>query len=466
MNWLKAVGKTLAWPGELWHTREVDTELDLNAASRETLLEIIAGQRAVIADLQRRIGVLESRPNRRGSSGMPGNQPHSSRQAPEKKEPRKPRRHGFARQRMTPTRRVEHAVAVCPDCGTHLNGGWVQRTREVIELPVAPVEVTEHALVARICPVCQRRRLPKEALQGVVLGQQRLGVNLVSLMVTLREEGRLPIRIIQWYLETVHQLHLSVGAIVQAVHGVARQAETAVREVLEQVRASPVVQGDETGWRQDGSNGYVWTFSTPSERYFLRRGRDKGVVDEVLDSSFSGVLVSDFYAAYNHYPGLKQRCWAHLLRDIHDLKGLYPEDAGLAQWAEAVHQVYTEAKASVLPRAQPGHRTQLMLEEKLMVLARPFLKDPLAVQAKLCRRMERFIKELFVFASDPAVPSDNNAAERSLRHLVTSRKISGGTRSGQGTDSKMTLASLFGTWRARGLNPLLECRRLLTSPQL
>ena len=62
-----------------------------------------------------------------------------------------------------------------------------------------------------------------------------------------------------------------------------------------------------------------------------------------------------------------------------------------------------------------------------MVLARPFLKDPLAVQAKLCRRMERFIKELFVFVSDPAVPSDNNAAERSLRHLVTSRKISGGT---------------------------------------
>ncbi len=110
------------------------------------------------------------------------------------------RRHGFACKRVTPTRRVEHAVEVCPDCGTHLNGGWVQRTREVIELPVAPVEVTEHVLVARICPVCQRRRLPKEAFQGVVPGQQRLGVNLVSPMVTLREEGRLPLRTIQWYL--------------------------------------------------------------------------------------------------------------------------------------------------------------------------------------------------------------------------------------------------------------------------
>ena len=66
-----------------------------------------------------------------------------------------------------------------------------------------------------------------------------------------------------------------------------------------------------------------------------------------------------------------------------------------------------------------------MLEEKLMVLARPFLKDGGSGQAL---PMERFIKELFVFVSVP-------------RHLVTSR------RSGQGT---VTLASLFGTWRARG----------------
>ena len=87
-------------------------------------------------------------------------------------------------------------------------------------------------------------------------------------------------------------------------------------------------------------------------------------------------MVSDFYAAYHHYPGLKQRCWAHLLRDIHDLKGLYPEDAGLAQWAEAVHQLYVAAKALVLLRAQPGHPVQLMLEEKLMALARPFPTGP------------------------------------------------------------------------------------------
>ena len=84
----------------------------------------------------------------------------------------------------------------------------------------------------------------------------------------------------------------------------------------------------------------------------------------------------------------------------------------------------------------------------------------------MCRRVERHIKELFVFVAQPEVPPDNNAAERSLRPLVISRKISGGTRSERGTDTKMTLASLFGTWRAQGLNPLLACRELLVSPQV
>ncbi len=91
-------------------------------------------------------------------------------------------------------------------------------------------------------------------------------------------------------------------------------------------------------------------------------------------------------------------------------------------------------------------------------------KTPAAVQGKLCRRIENHIKELFVFVAEPDTPSDNNAAERSLRPLVISRKISGGTRSEQGTEIKMTLASLFGARRAQNQNPLQACRQLLLSP--
>ena len=87
--------------------------------------------------------------------------------------PRKPRPHGFARRRMTPTHRVEHALASCPECGTGLTGGWVQRTREVIDVPVVPAAVTEHVFIARTCPICQQRRTPQADLAGVVLGKQR-----------------------------------------------------------------------------------------------------------------------------------------------------------------------------------------------------------------------------------------------------------------------------------------------------
>ena len=257
-----------------------------------------------------------------------------------------------------------------------------------------------------------------------------------------------------------------MGAIVSAIHRTAQRAQPAVAAILDRIRASPVVHADETGWRQSGANGYVWTFSAPTERCFLRRGRGKTVVDEALSDAFSGVLVSDFYAAYHHYDGPKQRRWAHLLRDIHDQRTRYPKDAALARWAAAVHQLYVAAKACNHHEPWPRRVAQLAWERKLLAICRPFLADPSAVPGKLCRRIERHIKELFVFVAEPDVPADNNPAERSLRHLVISRKVSGGTRSEQGTESKMTLASIFGAWRAQGLNPLAACRQLLVSPLL
>ena len=393
----------------------------------------------MIERLQRRIAELEGQAKPGGPLRMPGLKAKSARKPPAQQEPRKQRRHGFARPRMTPTHRVEHVMENCPDCGAHLSGGWTHRTREVIELPVVPAQVTEHVYIARTCPACRRRCTPPAELGGVVLGQQRLGVNLLSLIATLREEGRLPIRSVQWYLDTVHQLRLSVGAIVSAIHRTAQRAQPAVAAILDRIRGSPVVHADETGWREDGANGYVWTFSTPTERYFPCSSQGQA-----------------------------------LRRDIHDQRTLYPDAAPLARWADAVHGIYDRAKAFTHPQAKRRRTAQLALERQLLALGQPFRHDPSATQAKLCRRIERHIKslprtgygELFVFVAEPAVPSDNNAAERSLRHLVISRKISGGTRSEQGTESKMTLASLFGTWRAQGLNPLAACRQLLVSPLL
>jgi transposase len=439
--------------------------LDLGTASRDELLALIAQLQALVAQQQVQLAQLEARLAKGGPRGMPGLK--DAQAAPGPPKPRKRRARGYGRRRGRPTDYIVHALVRCPQCGDPLAGGTIKRTREVLEVEPSPAQVVAHVFLARRCG---RGPLPSTApaaeLGGVVVGQQRLGVGLVSLIATLREEGRWPVRMIQWHLQTAHRLHLSVGAIVAALERTAQQGRAAAARIRAQIRASPAVHADETGWREQGRNGYVWTFCTPSAQYFVRRGRHKEVVDEVLGEQFGGILASDFYAAYHHYPGLHQRCWAHLLRDIHDLTAQHPTDRGLQRWARAIHKLYARAKAFASPDARQRVRAMRRFEEQLRRVCQPFLADEPALQRQLCARIERHLAELFVFVAHPEVPPDNNTAERSLRHLVTARKISGGTRSTQGTTTKMTLSTLFGTWRAQGLDPLLACHHLLAQSQV
>ena len=370
---------------------------------------------------------------------------------------------------MPPTAHRIHAFARCPHCATALTGGTIKRTREVIELIPGRVEVTAHVYVERRCRHCQGRWQPGPDLDGLVVGQRRLGVGLVSLIATLREELRLPIRGIRWYLEVVHGLRLSVGAIVEALHTLAARAEPVVADIREAIRASPVIHADETGWRQDGQNGYAWTFSTASERLFVRGSRERAVLETTMGAAYGGVLVSDFYAAYTSYAGRHQYCWAHLLRAIDDLVGQHPGDPAVRGWADSVHALYRRASTdAAVPDRDPvvRRRQRQAYEAELGMLCAPFLGQDAAPQRVLAERITTHLSALFVFVEDPAVPATNNAAERSLRHLVTSRKISGGTRSAAGSATKMTLATLFGTWRLHGLNPLEQCRALLTQSQV
>lgn len=119
------------------------------------------------------------------------------------------------------------------------------------------------------------------------------------------------------------------------------------------------------------------------------------------------------------------------------------------------------ASSDRLARAAAAQR----FDARLLALAQPWVADDTAPQRILSARITRYLGELLTFVREPAVPPDNNAAERSLRHLVTSRKISGGSRSPDGTDTKMALTTLFGTWHAQRINPYLACRQLL-SPQV
>ncbi len=448
--------------------------LDLQQATREELIQLNLQLIAQLQVLQEHVKQLETELESLRGGGSQSNPPtfvKAYRPARSKKKKRKKRAHGFARRLDLVTARVEHSLERCPDCRVDLTGHRVVKTRQIIELPPVQAQVIEHTLVERRCPNCRKRWTPRLDLSSLAVGRQRFGIGVQAEVALLREQCRLPFRVIQDYLRHRFALRVSVGQLVALVEGVARAGKAVVEAFKHEIRGSPVVNGDETTWREDGQNGYVWSFSTDQVRYFLyRKSRSASVVKEVLGDDFQGVVVSDFYGGYNAHLGLHQRCWVHLLRDMHELKEKHSTDKGLKKWAAAVKAIYERAKAYKGPLGRLGPveqqqqrvKQQREFEQELMKVCRPHIKKK-KVYSKLCERIERFLPELFVFVADVRVPSDNNAAERSVRQLVVSRKISGGTRSARGSETKSILASLFGTWRLQRLDFYQRCWNLLTA---
>lgn len=400
----------------------------------------------------------------------------AKKRAEEEKRPRKKRaaQYNRARPRSSPTQIVEHRIVACPDCHLRLGGLSLARVREVIDVPPPPtVEVTEHRIYKGWCAGCQRWHEAPADFSAQVLGQGRIGVRLASIIAYLRTVMRLPLRQLRDVLRDLHGFEVSLGELVELLHRIKAYAQPRLDELKAAIRASPAVQADETGWREDGQNGYIWSVSTPVLRYYeYHHSRGGEVVKQLIGDDFQGVLGSDFYASYNVHQGLHQRCWVHFLRDGHDLEEEFADDEDLHTWTRQVKAIYEQAIAFAASGPDPGvsprqHQRarvahQREFEQQLRAICQPYVNTT-APQHILCKRVERFLPELFVFVAVPGVPAHNNLAERSVRPLVITRKISGGTRSPRGSETRMGLASLFGTWMAQGLNPFRQCLALLTA---
>ena len=428
--------------------------------------EMIALQQQQVEDLKQEIDLLK-----RGGKGTSLSKPDppswvKANVAPPsvEKPARKPRSQGFVRRRETPTEEVLHACSQCPDCGRSLSGGTQRRRRQIIELPQITVRVIDHILTARYCGVCRKRCVPVPDLSEVAVGQSRFGQRVHALAAYLRQVGRLPVRGIASLLSAVCRLKVSVGEVTRMLASVAALGQPAYGHLKTQLQASEYVHGDETGWRENGANGYLWSFSTPNACLFTYpKTRAGSVVTDVLGLDYPGIVVSDFYGGYNTHLGLHQRCWVHLLRDVHHLTEKSPLPGVLA-WAKRLRQVYDRAKAFSSPDRRGRAKARVKFQEQLVALASPFVAASLP-QSVLCKRLLQFESEMFTFVEYPAVPSENNAAERVIRSRVIARKISGGTRSPVGSQTMAVLSSLFATWQLRGEESLAACRQMLQQAQ-
>jgi transposase len=437
------------------------------------LQSVIVDLRGQLTVAQARIVELEQQQKPPAAKSPPSfvkpNRP--KRDTPDGKRKKRALKHNTSRRREEPTRIERHALDRCPVCAYPLTGESIDYTRQVIEIPPPPpVEITEHQVVKRKCPHCDAWRSPQLDLSQQVMGQGRIGLRIASLVAHLRTAFRMTVRQIQVYLHTFHRLWLSIGEITELTHRVRTASEKTIDGLKKQIRQSPVIHGDETGWREDGQNGFVWVLTTPGAegiRYYeYDHSRGQAVSDRLLKGVRDACLVTDFYAGYNNYAGPQQRCWVHLLRALHDLKEDHAQDTAVLTWAGNVRQMFDDAQAWQLGHSAASVAERLVVYQTLVnravALGRHYAQmygDPCNALAK---RLLRHQDELFQFVIRDGVSADNNLAERTIRPLVIMRKISGGTRSEKGTKTRLGLASLFGTWHVRGLNPFVECFRLLS----
>lgn len=441
----------------------------------ETLKELIAQNEALraenvelkqqLSELSAEVEMLRDKLSGggNGSSAAPFIKPNRQQRREAERAERKKRKQSFGRKRDVATEEVRHAVEHCPDCGKKLSGGYEQSRHQVIEIPHAPVRIIDHVIIGRRCGYCGKVHIPKLSILDGVVGKMRLGVGLMSLIATLSVAKRMPQRAIQRLLEGLYGLHISLGEINEVLHRVSQWAKPTVLEILRKIRGSPDANADETGWREDGINGYLWSLSTGMERfYYFHRRRAGRIVRHILGGKFFGVLGCDFYAGYDWYLGPKQRCWVHLFRLIDKVVEKHPS---VKAWADNVRDIYKAAKKASRRKADRATRILLReaLQEKLLPIAEPYLNDKDALQHKPAKLICRYLPELFTFVEHPNVASSNNAAERAIRPAVISRKISGGTRSAKGSQTKTRLMSVFATWKLQGKESIAACADMIVA---
>jgi transposase len=227
-----------------------------------------------------------------------------------------------------------------------------------------------------------------------------------------------------------------------------------VEELFDLLRQSPVVGGDETGWRINGQPAWAWCFRDPRLALFLiDRHRSRAVLVRVLGTTFAGTLVSDFYAAYNGLECPKQRCLVHLLRELAKLRDELPWQSVrafigplLELFRDAIQLGKDRDKLGVPAFAQARQRILDRFDD-LLLLTRTSQPDCL----RIWKRLVRHCDELFTFLHDPQVPADNNGTERDIRSLAAARNDGGTHRAEWSAASFARIKSVIATGMKNGI---------------
>lgn len=341
---------------------------------------------------------------------------------------------------------------LCPHCGSaDLEATGTFEDHFVADLPEPQVEWHRYRRHVHRCQHCQHTCQGRGDLElpGAHLGPR-------ARLLTCYGRAHLGISLgkTQALLHDFFGLTISRAGLLGQLRWGGTLFAPVVEELLELLRNSPVVQGDETGWRIDGQAAWAWCFRDPRLAIFLiDHHRSRDVLVRTLGASFAGTLVSDFYAAYNGLACAKQRCLVHLLRELAKLRAELPWQSVRA-FIQPLIDLFQEAlqlgkKRDQFSPSAFAQARQAILDRFDTLLLTSQSSHPDCV--RIWRRLFKHADELFTFLRDPQVPADNNGTERDIRSLAAARNDGGTHRADWSAAAFGRLKSIMVTGMKNGV---------------
>jgi len=343
----------------------------------------------------------------------------------------------------------------CPQCGGLLQDRGSEE-HSVMDIP--PLQ-TKRILYVSPKPYCPRCRRTFHARPPGVLSNNLLGNQLLATTATMHYLHGVPLgRICQ-------QFSLGLGTLIDNFHRLGKLFAGVPGRLVEQYRQAPVKHADETGWPDDGQRGYAWLFATVQISIFLfRETRSSRVPREVFGTQpLPGTLVVDRYSAYNKAPCALQYCYAHLLREVKDLEKQFPEQEEVRTFVGVLAPLLATAmhlRALPIPDA-PFYEEAAKVKTQIIEVVHAS-----AHHLAIGRIQEIFHDNqdrMYRWADDRQIPADNNLAERDLRLLVVARKVSFGSQSEAGANTRGILMTVLHTLKKRALDSCSKFKAALDS---
>ncbi|MGE5841385.1 MAG: IS66 family transposase [Deltaproteobacteria bacterium] len=218
----------------------------------------------------------------------------------------------------------EHYPPACEKCAAPLDPETCEETSEPLrhqtfELPEIKPVVSEHRCHELECSCGHKTR----AQLPVGIGQSQFEPRVHGAIAYLTSVHKIGRRGIVEIMNTLFGLPLCLGTVCNCIERVSPELEPVVEEVRESLSESENLNIDETGWKCKGDRRYLWVFVSPLVVYFsIAASRGAKVLRSVLGSVFKAVITSDDHSAYSSYhkKGIRQLCWAHLIRKFKGLK--------------------------------------------------------------------------------------------------------------------------------------------------